>query len=185
MESLPETVAPPETSAAPKKPRRKPQRRLRVWHKRIAQLYIQGYTLEQIARTVGGARDQKHPSTRQYIWKVLQDPLMQDYIATLQSSVEEKLEVLEHEAAARASELLDAPDLEIQYKMVVDALNRAGKRGKPVERSISATPTFTLPPEEALANMLADPGVRAQLAANPDLRAKLLPPGEPDAPAAP
>lgn len=87
-------------------------------------------------------------------------------------------------AVKRLMELMVSEDEEIALKAAIEALNRRGTRGAPVQKQkIESLSAVLHGGDSALvAHALRDPGVRAFLESNPDLKAqvtKLLPPVTP------
>lgn len=139
----------------------------------VAKLHVQGLSAAEIADRMPLNRNgRKMP--RQNVWAMLQTEPLQEYIAALSRSMEEKLGELEHEALPVARDLLYDPDPDIRYKTYTDLLNRMGKRGKPAERVMTQGVTLQGDLNAYIAGVLADPGVEHLLASQPELKAKLL-----------
>ena len=158
----------------PRKRRAKQYRRRPLTERQriIAKLHVQGATLQEIGdrlltRTGG-------PVQRQDVWKTLQREDVQEYCLLLSGKLEEQLEDLEREAVPIARDLLHDPDPDIRYRTYTDLLNRMGKRGKPLEKSESQSLNLEGDAvQAALLTALRDPGVRAWLTANPNIKEQI------------
>jgi CRP-like cAMP-binding protein len=98
--------------------------------------------------------------------------------------VEAMLLAGEREAANTLLEALKAvnskgdPDWKVRVAAALSLVDRAGARGKPVERTqLQAMVAGKADVQEALSKALKDPGVRAWIKSDPDY-AKMLPAGE-------
>lgn len=140
--------------------------------RRIARLTVAGFSLKEIAEQLGYAsasaitRDYQAAETQEEVVRLLsvtEDLILEDLFAA------------ERKAIRVLDALLDDPDPKIRLGAAVQALDRAGKRGKPVEKVEQSTLTLTGDAAKvAVANALRDPGVRKLLDERPQLRAQLL-----------
>lgn len=147
---------------------------------RAARLAALGYNARQVAKELhikdGRVADWFRSVTFQNKVEELQsqhDELISDHLLAA-----------ELKAVRRLQQLMDSEDDEIALKASVEALNRRGTRGAPVLKQKIEQFSAVLQGGDAalVANALRDPGVRAFLESNPDLKAqvtKLLPPATP------
>jgi len=152
-----------------------------VMARRVARMAVEGLTNGEIALKTG--------MSMRWVAYVLKDKRVTEEVDRLvratDATVIELLEEGERKAAATLGEALDAtapdgsPLWDIRIKAAVRFLDAAGRRGKPADKIETQMLSLTGDAAKAaLVNALRDPGVRAFLAAQPELRAQLLP--EPD-----
>lgn len=149
---------------------------------RAARLAALGYSATQIAKELHAGGDTVAAWFRNvgFLEKIRE---LQEHHDDL---VESHLLKLELKAVKRLDELMDSEDDKVALTAAVESLNRMGKRGSPITKArIEQLSANVSNPDVLIAMALRDPGVRAFLERNPDLKQKLLPKGLQDAPTIP
>lgn len=150
--------------------------------RRVARLVASGMHVRDIAKQLGLSRAQ--------VQLVASEPgfqqIVQDFIENNDTFVRDGL--LEGERAAINYMLNlvenESADEELRFKAAHTLLDRAGARGKPVERVESRQLHLSqTDAQAALANALRDPGVQRWLEQNPGVAKALLPPNSTPPPA--
>lgn len=147
-------------------------------NKRVARLVASGMHPRDIAKQIG--------LTRAHIYAIAKEPgfqeMVQDFVANNDTFVREGLLEGERSAINFMVNLVEneSADEELRFKAAHTLLDRAGARGKPVERVESKSLQLSGDAAQAaLANALRDPGVRSWLEANPQVAKALLQPAAP------
>lgn len=127
-----------------------------------------GFTQQEIAKSLGISA----ANAGEYLGSAPVREEMQRLLDLADAQfVEEGLLVAEQRAVSTLNKLLDDDDSEVRLKAAVTLLDRAGKRGPVAQRVESTQLALTGDAAQtALANALRDPGVRAFLASQPELR---------------
>lgn len=149
-------------------------------NRRVARLVASGMHPREIAKQLG--------VTRSHVYAIAKEPgfqqMVQDFVENNDTFVRDGLLEGERSALNFMLNLVEdenAP-LELRHKAAHTLLDRAGNRGKPVERVESKHLNLSADDAQAaLANALRDPGVRVWLEQNQDVAAALLlPPNSTD-----
>lgn len=150
-------------------------------NKRVARLVASGMSLREVAKHLG--------LTRAHVGAIAREAgfqqLVQDFVESNDTFVREGLLEGERAAINFMLNLIENPDAdeELRFKAAHTLLDRAGARGKPVERVESKSLQLSGDAAQAaLANALRDPGVRSYLEANPQVAKALLGPAPSDPP---
>lgn len=119
-----------------------------------------GLSQQQTGRLIGVSQTQ--------VWEWLKDPEFQDLVRDMtdvhDGAVIEALLMGEMKAAARLMTLVESDDEDVALKAALALLDRAGTRGRPVDRAEMRQLVIQGDPNELLNKALMDPGVRSRIA---------------------
>lgn len=142
-------------------------------NKRVARLVASGMGLRDVAKQLN--------LTRSQVLQISRDPgfeaMVREFVENNDTFVRDGLLDGERAAINFMLNLIEREDAaeELRFKAALTLLDRAGSRGKPVERVESKALTLSGDAAQAaLANALRDPGVRSYLDANPQVAKALL-----------
>lgn len=144
----------------------------------IARLLAAGHTEQDVARELSISVAMVKSRLKLPEFVTLLEQMSQRVDEKMEERIVEELLKTELEAAIELRTLLRSKDEKVRLAAVESALNRAGKRGKPAEKSEQKVATLDLnkPMGKQLEHALRDPAVRDYLDARPELRGLLAQP---------